>query len=128
MSILNAGILFAIGLLARATVVLGAASIAMLALRRASAATRHRVGTAGLGLALLLPVLSLVLPRIAVPFGGRLSVWTASAPRLPWLALALGVWAAGALVVAGRLLAGGLRVRRLADEASPIEDADWIED
>ncbi len=128
MSILNSGILFALGLLARATVILGAASIAMLALRRASAATRHRVGTAGLGLALLLPVLSLVLPRIAVPLGGRLSTWTESAPRLPWLALALGFWAAGTVVVAGRLLAGGLRVRRLAGEASPIEEADWIED
>ena len=107
MSILGSGILFAIGLLARATVILGAASIAMLALRRASAATRHRVGTAGLGLALLLPVLSLVLPRIAVPLGGRLSAWTESAPRLPWLALALGFWAAGTLVVAGRLLRPG---------------------
>ena len=128
MSILGTGILFALGLLARATVILGAAALAMLALRRASAATRHRVGTAGLGLALLLPALSLVLPRLAVPLGGRLSAWTASAPRMPWLALALGFWAAGALVVAARLLAGGLRVRRLAREAVPVEDADWIED
>ena len=128
MSILGSGILFALGLLARASVILGTAALAMLALRKASASTRHRVGTAGLGLALLLPALSLVLPRLAVPLGGRLSAWTASAPRMPWLALALGFWAAGTLVVAARLVAGSLRVQRLARESVPVEDADWIED
>ncbi len=128
MSILGSGILFALGLFARATAILGATGIAMLALRKASAATRHRVGTAGLGLALLLPVLSLVLPRVTVTFDAPLAAWIASAPRLPWLALALGFWAAGTLVVAARLVAGGLRVRRLAMEAAPIEGADWIAD
>lgn len=128
MSILGSGILFALGLLARATAILGATAIAMLALRKASAATRHRVGTAGLGLALLLPVLSLVLPRVPVRVGASLAAWTASAPRLSWLVLALGFWAAGSIVVAARLIAGGLRVRRLAMEADPIRDADWIAD
>ena len=128
MSILGSGILFALGLFARATVLLGATALVMLALRRATAATRHRVGTAGLALALMLPALCLVVPRLAVPLGGRLSAWTASAPRMPWLALALGFWAAGTLVVAARLVVGALRVQRLASEASPVEDADWIED
>ncbi len=128
MSILGSGIFFALGLLARATAILAATAIAVFALRRASAATRHRVGTTGLGLALLLPLLSLVLPRVSIPLGAPLAAWTASAPRLLWLALALGLWGAGSVVVAVRLVAGGLRVRRLALEAVPIRDADWIAD
>ena len=114
MSILNSGILFAIGLLARATVILGAASIAMLALRRASAATRHRVGTAGLGLALLLPSSpSFFRHRRAArrpPLG-----LDGSAPRLRGFALALGFGrpARSWCRWTGRR---GLRVRRLASE------------
>ena len=128
MSILGSGILFALGLAVRATAILAATAVVLLALRRSSAATRHRVGTIGLGAALALPVLSLVLPRVSVPLAVPLASWMASAPRLPWLALALGFWAAGSLAVAARLMVGGLRVRRLAREAAPVRDAGWIAD
>jgi beta-lactamase regulating signal transducer with metallopeptidase domain/tetratricopeptide (TPR) repeat protein len=130
MSILGSGILFALGLFVRATAILAATALALLVVRRSSAATRHRVGTIGLGAALALPVLSLVLPRVSIPLAVPLASWswTASAPRLPWLALAFGFWAAGSLVVAARLIVGGLRVRRLASEAAPVLDAGWIAD
>ena len=128
MSILGSGILFALGLAVRATAILAATAVVLAALRRSSAATRHRVGTIGLGAALALPVLSLVLAGVSIPLATPLASWTASAPRLPWLALALGFWAAGSLVVAARLMVGGLRVQRLAREAAPVRDAGWIAD
>jgi beta-lactamase regulating signal transducer with metallopeptidase domain/Tfp pilus assembly protein PilF len=124
MSILGSGILFALGLFVRATVILAATALFLLAVRRSSAATRHRVGTIGLGAALALPILALALPRVSIPLDVPLASWTASS----WLTLAFGFWAAGSLVVAGRLVAGGLRVRRLAREAAPVLEAGWIAD
>jgi beta-lactamase regulating signal transducer with metallopeptidase domain/tetratricopeptide (TPR) repeat protein len=47
------------------------------------------------------------------------------ARRIPWLALALAVWAAGALLLGARLAVGWARVRRIAREAEPLADADW---
>jgi hypothetical protein len=46
----------------RATLVLGAAAVAALALRRSSAAARHLAWCLGLGAALVMPVMSLALP------------------------------------------------------------------
>jgi beta-lactamase regulating signal transducer with metallopeptidase domain/predicted nucleic acid-binding Zn-ribbon protein len=54
-------------LLARVTVVLAGLIAAAALLRRASAAARHRVWSAGLVLTLALPLLTFVLPGIAVP-------------------------------------------------------------
>jgi HEAT repeat protein/beta-lactamase regulating signal transducer with metallopeptidase domain len=53
--------------LVKATLLLGAAAVLTLALGRASAAVRHLVWTFALTGALLLPVLSLALPRWQVP-------------------------------------------------------------
>ena len=58
---------FALDLAVKATLIFLATGVALVLLRRASAATRHLVGTLGLSAALLLPVLSLALPRVAVP-------------------------------------------------------------
>ena len=48
-----------------------------------------------------------------------------SMPRIPWLALALAAWGAGAMLVGARLAVGWARVRRIAREAEPIQEADW---
>ncbi len=145
-----------------------------LSLRRAPAALRHLVATAALASALLLPVLSLGLPRIAIPVLPSLPVaekpatlafqgkkpaaapaWTEPrsrvesvrssesvelvsgtmsgflpvskpAARTPWFALVLAAWAAGALLVGTRLCVGWTRVRRIAREADPIHEVEWI--
>ena len=49
--------------IAKATIILGAAGVSAVLLRRASAASRHLVWTAALLAALVLPVLSMALPR-----------------------------------------------------------------
>jgi len=51
----------------KATVLLGAAALTTLALRRASAASRHLVWTIALLAALALPALTLALPRWQLP-------------------------------------------------------------
>jgi len=58
---------FALDLAIKATLVFAVTAGLLFALRRASAATRHLVGTFGLAAALLLPVLTLALPRVPVP-------------------------------------------------------------
>ena len=52
---------------AKATIILAAAGLATVLLRRASAASRHLVWTAALLGALALPVLSVALPRWPLP-------------------------------------------------------------
>jgi HEAT repeat protein/beta-lactamase regulating signal transducer with metallopeptidase domain len=59
--------LAAVDTLIKATVLLGVAGVATLALGRASAAMRHLVWTLAIGSALLLPVLSAALPRWQLP-------------------------------------------------------------
>ena len=49
--------------IAKATIILGVAGLTTVLLRRASAASRHLVWTAALLAALVLPVLSMALPR-----------------------------------------------------------------
>ncbi|MGH9399736.1 MAG: hypothetical protein ACRD00_05165, partial [Thermoanaerobaculia bacterium] len=61
------GIQFALDVALKATVVFAAAEIALAMLRRAPAATRHFVATAGLVAALALPLLSVALPRVPLP-------------------------------------------------------------
>ena len=179
--VLASAIHFALDLGLKATAIFLVTGAALLLLHRASAATRHFVGVLGLAAALVLPVLSLALPRVAVPpapgpeaAGARRFRSRASRPgrtrgarrrspaacspspcprsrcwrprptfstrlrprrprpprrlRVPWFAIGLGLWAAGALAVGARLAVGWARVRRIARQASPIQDADWIEE
>ena len=65
--VLDSAIRFGFDLAVKATFVFAATSVALLLMRRSSAATRHRVGTFGLGAALLLPLLSAALPQVNVP-------------------------------------------------------------
>ena len=125
MRILASVIPFAAGIAVRATLLFLATGAALLLLRRASAATRHRVGTLGLAAALALPVLSLALPRIALPFLPRVAAAGGSG-MAGWKPLLLALWAAGALAVAARLAVGWSRVRRLSRAAIAISDAEWI--
>lgn len=169
---------FALDLGVKATAVFIVTGAALLLLHRASAATRHFVGVLGLAAALVLPILSLALPRVAVPLlpdprpqapelsltGDAAAVaepeaapqisrrmLALSVPEksvlaaetdlldtppspareatpLPWFAIGLGLWAAGSLAIGARLAVGWARVRRIARQASPILDTDWIEE
>jgi len=65
--LLDSAIRFGFDLAVKATFVFAATSVALLLMRRSTAATRHRVGTFGLGAALLLPLLSAALPQVNVP-------------------------------------------------------------
>ncbi len=65
--VLDSAIRFGFDLAVKATFVFLATGAVLLLMRRASAATRHRVGTFGLGAALLLPLLSAALPQVTVP-------------------------------------------------------------
>src|SRR5215510_16406312 len=58
---------FALGVIAKTTIVLACASLMTLALRRASASARHAVWAIGLLSALMLPIASTVLPELALP-------------------------------------------------------------
>ncbi|MGH9400152.1 MAG: TPR end-of-group domain-containing protein, partial [Thermoanaerobaculia bacterium] len=64
---LVSGIQFALDIALKATLVFAAAEIALAKLRRAPAATRHFVASAGLVAALALPLLSVALPRVPLP-------------------------------------------------------------
>ncbi|HJW14278.1 MAG TPA: M56 family metallopeptidase [Thermoanaerobaculia bacterium] len=173
--ILTPGIAFAADIALKATFLFSITALAVAALRRCGAATRHFVGTAGLIGALALPLLTLALPRLEVPLlpplvpeagketalsrpqagppsARRLreeipaaaskipeseAAWipatmeeTPPAPpaRVPWIPLALAAWAAGTLLVSFRLAIGLHRVRGIRREASPLRDAEWIEE
>jgi len=67
MTFMESAIRFSVDLVLKATVLFLLTGAALLALRKASAATRHFVGVLGLSASLLLPLLSFALPRIAVP-------------------------------------------------------------
>ena len=176
--VLVSAIHFGFDLAVKATAIFLVTGAALLLLHRASAATRHLVGVLGLAAALVLPVLSLALPRVAVPLLpdlrpqapdisqalGPVAAEPEAAPQIsrrmlalsvpekpvlaaetdlldsapaapapagtpvPWFALGLGLWAVGAVAIGARLAVGWVRVRRIAREASPIRDADWIEE
>jgi beta-lactamase regulating signal transducer with metallopeptidase domain/tetratricopeptide (TPR) repeat protein len=82
------------------------------------------IGTVGLAAALLLPVLALVPARVPVP------VVSYALPHSGAAGVSLAVWAwlLGALAVSTRLAVGWLRVRRIANAAQEVRDADWIEE
>ena len=175
--VLVSAVHFAFDLGVKATAIFLVTGAALLLLHRATAATRHFVGVLGLAAALVLPVLSLALPRVSIPLlpdlrpqapeislaGDPIAAETEAAPQIsrrmlalsvpekpvleaetdllvsapapaaaatpvPWFALGLGLWAVGSLAIAARLAVGWARVRRIARQASPIQDADWIQE
>ena len=125
MSLLAALLPFAAGVLVRSTLVFLATAAALLALSRASAATRHRIAAVGLAAGLALPALGLVLPRVPTRFLPRLD-GALPAGRSTVALVLLAIWVAGLLASAARLAVGGLRVRRLSREAAHLRDAEWI--
>jgi TonB family protein len=119
----------------RATVLLIAAYLAAWAMRRASASARRLVWIAAAVCLLTMPVLSLLVPPIsngrvpAVPAAVVMKVSPARAlsipvtnqvpaPKIPWIPM---LWAAGALAVLGRLVAGMIRLMWLKRTARLIE-------
>jgi TonB family protein len=120
------------------TLLLLAAAVA-LALRRASAASRHLVWTLALSALLVLPVLALTLPAWEVPIPAPSSSFNDSVQVAPkgtftpnlhsrqsatieetrqpaapaWPGLFLFVWATGAIFFLARMVVGETRVRRL---------------
>ena len=51
-----------------------------------------------------------------------------AAPRIPWLAIALGAWVAGTVLAGLRLAVGVRRVRAMRREAARLRDPEWIEE
>jgi HEAT repeat protein/beta-lactamase regulating signal transducer with metallopeptidase domain len=133
----------ALDIMLKATLVLVVAALITLALSRASAAVRHMVWTLAVVSALLLPALSIALPRSprARPAASSASAppasaasapfarpETAAAPREPlslaaWLTL---IWAAGALAVVARLLIGIAAVQWMSRRTARVIDAPWL--
>jgi beta-lactamase regulating signal transducer with metallopeptidase domain/tetratricopeptide (TPR) repeat protein len=75
------GTRFALDVAVKATVLFAVTGLALFALRRAPAAARHLVATAGLAAALALPLLTLALPRVAMPVLPGLALPTAESVR-----------------------------------------------
>ena len=124
----------------RATVLLIAAYLAVFAMRRASASARRLVWIAAAVCLLTMPMLSLLVPPISngrvaaapatvvmkVTSARSLSLPVANripAPKTPWIPI---LWAAGALVVLGRLAAGMIRLMWLKRTARLIESAGGV--
>jgi TonB family protein len=138
---MNSAELFLLDQAARATLVLLAACLTACAMRRASASARRFVWIATAFCLLALPVLSRLLPPIgarkiqAKPDAGivmtvspaRISTMPiarhAPSSRTPWIPI---VWAAGALIVLGRLAAGIIRLAWLKRTARRIEPTDDV--
>ncbi len=119
----------------KGTVLVAAAWVASLALRRASAATRHLVWCAALAGLVLLPALLAVVPWWTVPAPGPLVSQTALVVRAaaPLAAPAtapagsdwvLVGWASGAIAVAAWFLAGAWRLVRIERCAGAVADAE----
>jgi beta-lactamase regulating signal transducer with metallopeptidase domain len=115
----------------KGTFILIAASLLLVALRRASAAARHLVWVVAFAALLLLPVLSVAVPRWtvttpqsqirpALPSQVRIPVTVASKPvhaELDWLFL---VWLAGAAFVLVRFGVGTVRIWLITRRARPM--------
>ena len=138
----------------KAALLLAAAGLGAVLLRRASAAARHQIWALGVAGALLVPLLGLALPSLlggALPplplLGGALpsleGAPSDSGPALvatavlvtgghatsaepAWPAWLAAAWAAGALLVALRFLRGHLAARRLARTAEPARSDAWL--
>jgi beta-lactamase regulating signal transducer with metallopeptidase domain len=124
---------------AKSTLLLGAAALGTLALRRGSAAARHLVWSLSLAGLVALPALVLVVPDWKLPFlaflrppAPSVDAWapigtgTAASSVSPAQVL-LAVWMVGALAVLGRLVLGLRAAGRLARNAEVVEDPAWTE-
>lgn len=126
----------ALWLVARGTVLLALAALAVLALWRASAATRHLVWALALAGMLALPALSLAAPRWELPWVHVAALGTpvagAAVPaggerEFPWGMVVLAVWALGAAVTLGRYAVAVLSVRLIARRAEPVTTGPWMD-
>ncbi len=127
----------ALWLVARGSVLLVLAAVAALALRRASAATRHMAWALALSGMLALPALTLAAPRWELPW---VRVVALDAPALlaatglpgeadagmPWGTIVLAVWAMGAALTLGRYAVAVVTVRVIARRAHPVTDGPWM--
>jgi beta-lactamase regulating signal transducer with metallopeptidase domain len=118
---------FVLGLGARASVLLGLTALALLALRRASAATRQAVAVAGMAGALALPPLSFALPRWNPALFPAAWIETSAAPvhdalarflLAGWVVLA---WGAVAALSLARLALGMWHVGRCARRGTELK-------
>lgn len=133
--------------LIKGTLLLLFAALLVLALRRASAATRHLVWTLALVAMLALPALALTLPAWRVPIfqpaasvresqpmeiytdsaeaninTQLISPSTARASLHPiWPGLLLRLWELGSILLLVRMVVGEVRVRRLTRHSRPFE-------
>jgi beta-lactamase regulating signal transducer with metallopeptidase domain len=139
-----------LSVIAKPVVILMCAAFLSLFLRRASASTRHAVWILALGGALLLPIVSglvpqiefSVLPDIGVVFsplpgglGDAVVVDGATTASLPavggrlWQSgnpLLVSIWALGVAVLFLRFLGGTVTVRRFVRSSVAVEDAEWL--
>ncbi|HST61228.1 MAG TPA: M56 family metallopeptidase [Longimicrobium sp.] len=127
----------ALWLVARGSVLLVLAALAALALRRASAATRHMAWALALSGMLALPALTLAAPRWELPW---LRVVPLDAPallaatglpadgdgKMPWGTLVLSAWAVGAALTLGRYAVAVVTVRVIARRAHAVTDGPWM--
>ncbi|HYW11808.1 MAG TPA: M56 family metallopeptidase, partial [Longimicrobium sp.] len=127
----------ALWLVARGSVLLVLAALAALALRRASAATRHMAWALALCGMLALPALSLAAPRWELPW---LHVVPLDAPallaatglpasgdaRMPWGTVVLLAWAVGAALTLGRYAVAVVTVRVIARRAHAVTEGPWM--
>src|SRR5262245_32771240 len=141
-----------VGVALKSTVVLGAAWLAAFLLRGRSAAARHLVWTAAAAAVLALPVLSISLPALPVPFAGALVpeatvVFQTTAamgadragaqasqrpdaprPALPapwrpnWRLSLMLIWAAGAVAAFTQMLLACAGMWRVRQAARPSSD------
>jgi TonB family protein len=128
----------------KATALLTAASLLTILMRRAAASARYLVWTCAFGAILLLPALSLMLPRwelklqtpasrtMALPEPADFPPAMAVAGRpetprshrpFPWVAT---IWLAGAVIGLGRLAAGHVRLRLFLRRAGQVRAAEWL--
>src|SRR5687768_1555135 len=126
----------ALWLVARGTLLLAAAALAALALRRGSAAARHMVWALALGTMLALPAASLLIPRWELSFvrlvaldgpTGAAAAGAGGGSGVDWSAVVLGVWAAGAVVALARYGLAMVAVRVVARGARPVTHGEWTE-
>jgi TonB family protein len=133
--------------LIKGTILLLFAAAVALALRSASAATRHLIWTLALSAILVLPVLALTLPAWEVPiFSSSASVTASEASRIQrelsantmkdqpvqvtaarqpakpaWPGALLFVWAIGSMLLLARMVVGETRVRRLTGSSRQFQ-------
>jgi TonB family protein len=107
----------------KATVIIFAAWIAALALRRASADVRHTIWLIAMFAAAMMPAV-LSIPQSAIPSAARIVVPAiaaspqVTAQKFPWLLI---VWAIGASIVLVRLLAGLAQAARITRSANNLD-------